>query len=409
MTKSVVPTVMSARRTALVGGLLVAVGPLSISLYSPALPTVVQDLATSEAMGKLSISVYFAAFAFTQLICGPLSDSWGRRKVAVAFLAIYVLGSLTAAFAPSIGFLLAGRILQGIGVSVGVALSRAMVRDQFVGRDAIGILALVNLVLTVAPAVAPTLGSMILLFGDWHSLFLVMASYGAFLIVLIGAASRETHPEAKRTPFSPRAIVGNYWHLLTNARFLAPATILGLSFGGFYGFAALLPFILIGDLGLSPFQFAMALLVQTGSYLIGNLLASYAAKRFTGDATMRIGLILQLLGGVGFAIGLRVFPESVMVVMAPVSLWMLALALIGPSATAAAMDGFGSIAGAAGALTGFFQVGGGFAASLLASLLFADASGALASLIPAMAALAVVVALLHRIRTKARQDAIPET
>ncbi|WP_323015323.1 MFS transporter, partial [Devosia sp.] len=122
---------MSARRTALVGGLMVAAGPLSISLYGPALPTIVADLGTTAAMGKLSLSVYFGAFALAQLVCGPLSDSLGRRRVTMVFMALYVLGSLVASLGPDIAWLLAGRVLQGVGVSVGVALSRAMVRDQF--------------------------------------------------------------------------------------------------------------------------------------------------------------------------------------------------------------------------------------------------------------------------------------
>ena len=409
MISPAVPTPMSSRRTALIGGLMVAAGPLSISLYGPALPTIVADLATTEAMGKLSLSVYFAAFALTQLVCGPLSDSWGRRRVAIGFLLFYVLGSLVAAFGPSVEFLLAGRILQGIGVSVGVALSRAMVRDQFVGREAISILTLINLILTVAPAVAPTIGSVILAFGSWHLMFIVMGLYGAFLMALIAFASRETHPVAARVPLRPAGVIGNYWRLLSSMRFMGPAGVLALSFGGFYGFAALLPFILIDDIGQTPFQFAMTMLIQTGSFIVGNVVAGYAAKRLGGPAMVRIGLVLLLLAGIGFALGLRVFPTAVLAVMVPVSLWMLALAFIGPSTTAAAMESFGSIAGSAGALTGFFQVGGGFVGSLLASLLFPDARSALGTLIPIMAGLAIIIALINRSRTRLREAAVPET
>lgn len=402
-------TPMSARRTALVGGLMVAAGPLSISLYGPALPTIVAELGADEAMGQLSLSVYFAAFALTQLICGPLSDSWGRRRVSIGFLTIYVLGSLVAVLGPSVEWLLAGRVLQGIGVSVGVALSRAMVRDQFVGREAIGILTLINLILTVAPAVAPTLGSVILAFGSWHLMFLVMALYGAFLMGLVGFASRETHPPEARVRLAPTAILANYWRLLSSAQFMAPAGVLALSFGGFYGFAALLPFILIDDIGLTPFGFAMTMLIQTGSYILGNVLAGYAAKRIGGDTMVRIGLGLLVLAGIGFAVGLRLFPTAVLAVMAPVSLWMLALAFIGPSTTASAMAGFGTMAGAAGAMSGFFQIGGGFVASMLASLLFVDARSALVTLVPIMAALAVGLAMAQHFRSRGPVVSVPET
>ncbi|KKC40972.1 hypothetical protein WH87_02125 [Devosia epidermidihirudinis] len=409
MTSSVATPAMSARRTAIIGGLMVAAGPLSISLYAPALPNIVAELGTTEAMGKLSLSVYFGAFALTQLLCGPLSDTLGRKRVIASFFAIYVLGSLVAAFGPSVEWLLAGRALQGVGVSVGVALSRAMVRDQFVGADSIRILTLINLILTVAPAIAPTLGSVILLGGSWHLLFLVMAAYGAAIIGMTMLATRETHPKAQRIPFRPVQVMRNYGTLLVSRQFMVPALVLAMAFGGFYGFAALLPFVLIGDIGLTTFQFAMAMLVQTGAFITGNVVAGYMARRLDGVAMVRVGLVLIALAGVGFALGLRLFPDSVAAVMIPVGLWMLALAFIGPSATAAAMAGFGTIAGAAGALTGVFQVGGGFLGSLLASLIFPDAETALTTLMPIMAALTIVVALMRQVGRRPVEVLPPET
>jgi DHA1 family bicyclomycin/chloramphenicol resistance-like MFS transporter len=376
---------------------MVAAGPLSISLYGPALPTIVAELGTTDAMGKLSLAVYFGAFALAQLVCGPLSDSWGRRKVTVLFFALYVVGSIVAALGPTIEFLLLGRVLQGIGVSVGVALSRAMVRDQFTGRQAIQILTLINLILTVAPAIAPTLGSIVLVFGSWHFLFLLMGGYGLGIMALTTLATRETHPPPARVPFRAGSIIKSYGILLRSPAFMVPALLLALSFGGFYGFAALLPFVLIDEGGLSTFQFAMVMLMQTGAFITGNVLAGYAAKRLSGPAMVRIGLGLLVLAGVGFALGLRLFPAGVLPVMLPVVAWMLALAFIGPSTTAAAMAGFGNIAGAAGALTGVFQVGGGFIGSTLASLAFADASDALITLMPIMAALTLAVAVLQRV------------
>jgi DHA1 family bicyclomycin/chloramphenicol resistance-like MFS transporter len=387
---------MSPRRTAIIGGLMVTTGPLSLTLYGPALPSMVTDLATSDAGGKLTMSVYFAAFALSQLICGPLSDRFGRRWVGVGFFIIYVLGSLVGAFAPTLEVLLFGRLLQGFGVSAGVALSRAMVRDQFIGMDAIRILTMVNLILTVAPAISPTLGSLILLMGSWHLMFLVMAGFGLAIIALLCFGARETLPETARTPLHPRTIVANYGRLLTAPDFLLPALVLAMAFGGFYGFSALLPFLLIDAIGLTPFQFAMAMLIQTGSFITGNVLAGRLARNFDGPRLILLGLVFLGLGGLGFAILPRLFPDAVLASMAPVSLWMLALAAIGPSATASAMARYGHIAGAAGALTGFFQMGGGFVASILAISLFPDALTAITTLLPILAVLAIATALLHR-------------
>ena len=394
------PLGMSARRTAIIGGLMVATGPLSLTLYSPALPTIVADFGTTDAAGKLTLTVYFSAFALAQLICGPLSDRYGRRAVGLGFFAIYVLGSLIAAAAPSLEMLFIGRFVQGFGVSAGVALSRAMVRDQFVGSEAIRILTLVNLILTVTPAVAPTLGSLILLLGNWHHMFVVMAGFGLAILALLGWGARETLPEDARQPFRPRVIFGNYRQLLTSADFMFPSLLLGLTFSGFHGFTALLPFIFIDDMGLTPFQFAMAMLVQTASFILGNLIVTHLSTRISGGRLVTIALMLLGISGLGFAALPHLFPTSVIAIMGPVGVWMLGLAFISPSATAAAMAGFSAIAGAAGALTGFFQVGGGFAGSLAAGTLFPDARTALTIQLPAVAAITIGVALLDRWRRR---------
>ncbi len=389
---------MSARRTAIIGGLMVATGPLSLTLYTPALPTIVEGFATTDAAGKLTLTVYFAAFALAQLICGPLSDRYGRRSVGMAFFAIYVLGSLVAAIAPSLEILFLGRFIQGFGVSAGVALSRAMVRDQFVGSEAIRILTLINLILTVTPAVAPTLGSFILLFGSWHFMFVVMAGFGLAILALLGTSARETLPPEKRIPFNPRTIAGNYRTLLGAPDFVFPSLLLCLTFAGFHGFTALLPFIFIGELGMTPFHFAMAMLVQTASFIIGNLIVSYLSTRIAGQRLVTIALALLGISGLGFAILPQAFPVSVIAIMAPVGVWMIGLAFISPSATTAAMAGFGAIAGAAGALTGFFQVGGGFLGSLAAGTVFPDARTALVIQLPVIAVLTIAVALADRWR-----------
>lgn len=386
---------MSGRRTAIIGGLMVATGPLSLTLYAPALPSLVTDLGTTAAGGKLTLTVYFAAFALAQLLCGPLSDRYGRRMTGIAFFGIYVIGGLVCALAQNLEMLLIGRALQGFGVSAGVALSRAMVRDLFVGRDAIGILTLINLVLTVAPAIAPTLGSVILLAGSWHIMFVVMAGFGLAIISLLAFSARETLPETRRVPLRLGTVLGNYGTLLRSPSFLLPAGTLAAAFGGFYASAALLPFVLIDEIGLTPFLFAMAMLVQTGSFITGNLVVARLSKKLDGWQLVVIGLVLIGIAGLGYAVLPRLFPDQVFAVMVPVGFWMLALACISPSATAAAMADFGEIAGSAGALTGFFQMGGGFLASLLAGMAFANAHDALVILMPGLAALTVLFALLQ--------------
>src|SRR5690606_12134000 len=162
---------MSEMRTAVIGAFIVALGPVSLALYTPAMPALVSAFDTTPAAVNLTLTVYFFGFAFAQLVCGPLSDAYGRRPVAIGFFSVYLTGSLVAAWSPSIGWLLVGRALQGVGVAAGVAISRAMVRDQFTGQTSARILNLIGRMLAVGPAVSPTLGGLTASAFGWHALF----------------------------------------------------------------------------------------------------------------------------------------------------------------------------------------------------------------------------------------------
>src|SRR5690606_7406255 len=118
-------------RVGLVGALIVAIGPISLALFTPAMPALVAVFGTTEAMVKLTLSFYFAGFAVAQLVCGPLSDGFGRKPVTLAFMLIYLGASVFAVLAPTIELLIAARFLQGVGAAVGVSVSRALVRDLF--------------------------------------------------------------------------------------------------------------------------------------------------------------------------------------------------------------------------------------------------------------------------------------
>lgn len=131
-------TIMSRKRTAMLGALLTALAPISMAIYTPAMPELTRVFATTESAIKLSLSLYFAGFAIAQLLAGPASDAFGRRKASLVFLSIFLGGGLLAIFAPTIEVLLLARLIQGIGASVGMTVARAVVRDQFTGADEIG-------------------------------------------------------------------------------------------------------------------------------------------------------------------------------------------------------------------------------------------------------------------------------
>jgi DHA1 family bicyclomycin/chloramphenicol resistance-like MFS transporter len=383
--------IMTETRTAVIGALIVALGPISMALYTPAMPTLVTVFQTTPANIKLTLTVFFFGFAFAQLVCGPLSDAYGRRPVAIGFFSIYLLGSVVAAASPSIEWLLVGRSLQGIGVAAGTAISRAIVRDQFTGQSSARILNLIGMMLAVGPALAPILGGTMLSAIGWHSIFVAMVAYGVVVVLLLWLVVPETNATQDPALAQPRGIIRSYGKLLRDRRFMRASLVLGLTLGGLFTMSALVPFVLMETVGLTPTQFGFAMVAQTGAFTAGSVLTARLLRRMDALRLVPVGLLLVVAAGLGFGIGLRVFSPSVLSVMGPAALWAFGIALVMPGTTTSAMAGFAAIAGAASALTGFLQVGGGLAGSAVAALVFRDPFLALTVVMPSMAALAALV------------------
>ncbi len=383
--------IMSELRTATIGALIVALGPISMALYTPAMPTIVAAFQTTPAHVKLTLTVFFFGFAFAQLVCGPLSDAYGRRPVAIGFFSIYLLGSVVAAFSTGIEWLLVGRALQGVGVAAGTAISRAIVRDQFTGQSSARIMNLIGLMLAVGPAVAPVLGGVILTLLGWHAVFIAMVAYGITVVLLLWLGVPETNATPDLALAQPRGIARSYGILLRDRSFMRSSLLLGLTLGGLFTMAALVPFVLMDIVGLTPTQFGLAMLAQTGAFTAGSALTARLLRRMDAKRLVPIGLAVVVAAGLGFGVGLHIFPASVYTVMGPAALWAFGIALVMPGTTTSALAKFATIAGAASALTGFLQVGGGLAGSAIAALVFRDPFLALTVVMPGMAALAALV------------------
>ncbi len=372
---------------------MIAVGPLSLALYTPALPTLADAFGVGPGAIKLTLTLYFFGFCAAQLVCGPLSDAFGRRPVALGFLAIYLAGSAVALAAPTILVLQIGRALQGIGAAAGVATSRAMVRDLFIGQASARIMNRIGLMVALVPALSPTLGALILAGGHWRWIFALMFVYAVVLVAAMPVLLPETNRHADPAQLKPARVAANYATLLADRRFMAPAGLMALVLGGVYTLPSVMPFVLIGKLGLTPLQFAAALLAQTASLLVANLLASRLLRRTPARRLVPVGVVIIVAAGVGFA-AIRLFdapPLAAFII--PSALWTSGIPFVTPGAMTAALAHFPQTAGAASALIGFMQMGGGFLGSAIAAAAFGDPMAAVDTLMPAISFLTGLVLL----------------
>ncbi|MDO5893813.1 multidrug effflux MFS transporter [Agrobacterium sp. Azo12] len=359
---------MTTRRTAILGALLMAIGPISMAIYTPAMPELVNAFDTTEAAIKISLALYFAGFALAQLVSGPASDAFGRKAASLVFLSIYLAGGLIAVFAPSVEFLLAARLIQGIGVSVGMTVARAIVRDQFIGSEASSILNLIGIMLAIGPAIGPTMGGLSLAAFGWHSVFWLMVGFGVISVVAVVFFLRETTVPDRKL-IRPSNLVRAYAELLRNKRFLFAAMIMAGSVGALYAQATMLSFILINEVGLTPTGFGLSMLMQSGAYFSGSVALRFLVKILGDRHSAILGLCCSGIGGTLMILSVFLLEPSFITIMGPVAVATFGIALITPYIVTAAMAPFPHIAGSASAMMGFIQMSSGFIAGVMASLI----------------------------------------
>jgi DHA1 family bicyclomycin/chloramphenicol resistance-like MFS transporter len=384
---------MSERRVSLIGAMLVAIGPVSMALDTPAMPEVVRAFATTEAAVKMTLTLYFGGFAAAQLIAGPLSDALGRRPIAFGFMGVYCLASLAALMAPSIEVLMAARFVQGVGASAGVAVSRAVVRDLFQGERSSRIMNLIGIILAVGPAVAPTLGGALLVLAGWRSIFVAMAVCGLALVAVVGLGLKET-VVADRRRLNLRALVGSYGVVLGNRQFLAAAGVLAGTMGAVYAQATFLPFILMARVGMSPTAFGAGMLLQSGFFFAGSLVVRRLMDRIGAVPLVAPGLGFIAAGSLGL-LPLLVWEPSFLRVMGPVAVFAFGVPFVMPAMTTAALQPFPAQAGAASAMMGFMQMGNGLLVGTLGALI-GDPVLAMGLLIPCWGVVAWICWLAWR-------------
>lgn len=373
---------MSELKVTLIGALLIAIGPISMALYTPALPELVRYFETTDAMVKMTVTLYFAGFAAAQLVCGPLSDGLGRRPVIVGFMVIYVIACLLILFTPTIELMLAARVLQGVGAAMGIAISRAIVRDVFADARSFRIMNLMGLFIAIAPAIAPAIGGLTLEFASWRTLFAMMALLGVAAIFVAIFSLRETVTR-DLSRIKPRALLDSYRELLTNPYFMLASLVIACAIGAIYALATILPFVLMQQVGLSPTGFGVSQILQAGMFVLGAVVVQAALPRTGANKLVPVGLGLVLAGCLSLVVLLALWGPTFLSVMGPIALYSFGVAFIMPAMLANSLMPFPKIAGAASALTAFLQMAIGLLASAVASL-FTDPSLALGVILPAM-------------------------
>ncbi|MGZ5377009.1 MAG: multidrug effflux MFS transporter [Mycobacterium sp.] len=371
-TRDTAPRVPSRTRLILLLGVMVALGPLTIDMYLPALPNIADDYGVSSSVVQLTLTGTLAGLGLGQLIVGPLSDSLGRRRPLMAGIVLHMVASVLCLFAPNIALLGVARGLQGMGAAAAMVVAFAIVGDLFAESAAATVISRLMLVLGVAPVLAPSLGAAVLLKASWHWVFAVLVVIAGTLLLLAAMALPETLAVSHRRPLKVRSIAATYVEVLRDVRFVVLVLVAALGMSGLFAYISGAAFVLQDRFGLD--QQAFALVFGAGAVaLIGatqfnvvllrrfapQTIALWALAAASAAGVVFVGLSVAHIGGLlGFVL--------------PVWAILGAMGLVIPNAPAVALSRHPEAAGTAAAVLGAAQFGLGAAIAPLVGVLGND-------------------------------------
>jgi DHA1 family bicyclomycin/chloramphenicol resistance-like MFS transporter len=352
-------------------GALAALPPLGIDMSLPALPVLSAALHTSTASAGATLSIFLLGFAAAPLLFGPLSDRYGRRPVLLGGVAVYAAAGLLCAVAPSINWLLAGRLAQGMGAGVGTAMPLAIIRDLFEGHAARTRLSYVTVILSVAPLIAPALGSTVLPFTGWRGIYLTLAVASAAILLLATFGFAESKPTASRQSLNPVQLLARYRWVLGNRTTIGFSLVNALSFACMFAFISGAPLVLIGGRGFSAAAFSAVFACAGFGTISGAFLNGWLAKR--GVASSRILPWSLLLGACSTTtlMLLSITGHDGVALLLPLLMASNATyGMVGPNATHEALQPMPQAAGVASAVLRSIQMVAGASASALVPLFY---------------------------------------
>src|SRR6202048_2169621 len=351
-----VQPVVSRRILIVIVGGLSLLGPLSIDAYLPAFADIQRDFHAGAADLQLTLTGYLLAFACMSLVHGPLSDAFGRRRVILFALLAFALAALGCALSPSVGWLTAFRVVQGMSAGVGTVVGRAVVRDCFDGAAATRLLALVSMIFSLSPALAPVFGGWVVTLFTWRAIFLTLFAYAVAMLMLCVRSLPETLPQHARRPLGIGIMVQQYVVAFGNRRFRLIALAVALSFAGLFLYVASVPAFIGHELGLPPTEYAVMFVPIVAGIVLGSLTAERLAGRVASARLILAGFSIELVTGIAnvtfHAVHAATVPWSVL----PLVFYAFGMSLATPGLTLAGLDQFPQMRGLAASCQAFAMV-----------------------------------------------------
>ncbi len=333
---------------------IVALGPLSVDLYLPAMPAMKLFFDTELSQVQLTLSSYLLGFALFHLLCGPLSDRFGRKPILLLGLSVYVLMSVFCALAQSIEELIVFRFFQAMGACCAPTLGRAIVRDVYPPEASVKALAYVSSLMAIAPVIAPTLGGVLVSVGDWRLTFWGLVVAGLMAIILTMVWVEESVPERQTLQLSN--IFRNFKTLLSSRAYMGNVLTAACLYAGAFAFLSGASFILIDFMQVDALYFGCYFIVIVIGYIAGNLFTAKVAFAWAPKKVFRLGIAIALIPSACMVLFCLLEWYYPLLIVTPVLFVTMGIGLVLPQAMGQALKPFAHMAATASAMMGFLQM-----------------------------------------------------
>lgn len=340
---------------AVILGSITTIGPLSIDMYLPALPTLVADFGTTAALVQLSLTFFLLGLASGQLVAGPLSDVYGRRRPLLIGMFIYAVSSVLCAFSPSIGLLIGLRFIQGLAGSVGVVVSRAAVRDLYSGSELTKFFSLLMIVNGLGPILAPVIGGQLLRVTTWQGIFLVLFAAGIIFCLTILLRLPETLPKERRSKSGLKGTLLTFRVLLGNRKFMGYALSQGFVTASMFAYISGSSFVLQNIFAVTPQVYSLIFAVNGIGIIITGQIAGRLAGRVSETKLLLSGLLLCTMGGVLLLLTILIGGGLIPILICLFAV-VSSVGIVGATSFSLAMQDQGETAGSASALIGLIPL-----------------------------------------------------
>lgn len=390
-----VPAQPVGRSLALVLALLTVFGPISMDLYLPVLPRLAGDLDAGTSAAQLTITACLVGLAAGQIIAGPLSDRFGRRRPLIIGVSLYVAASVACAFSPSVEILIAARLLQGLAGATGVVIAQAAGRDLYSGPELVRYYSRLTVLAGSAAIVGPLVGGQLAAITDWRGIFVFLGAVGVVILLAVLLIFKESLPVEERTAGGLSHFRANVGVLLGDRRFLGAALTISFLNGAVFAYLSGATFVLQGIYDLTPQQYSYAFGLGSLAYVLSGFVSGRLSERWSPTGTLLLGLSLAVAGGAGIlATALAELP--LWVILASIVVLTSGVAASTPPATATALADYAHMAGTAASLLGLGRYAFGALAAPLVGLAGEDTAVPLGVVTVACAVLAGASYLLSR-------------